>query len=215
MTYEEAVKAIPRRSIWRHFKGKNYVVLNVGKHTETGELMVVYRRARDDDMNTVYIRPVSMWMEKLPDGTSRFSRYEVENNDPDPVPDESVPDDPKYRLKKCPFCGERAELEHSGARFWVQCSVCGSCSRTYYDADNAVNMWNGRALESQLEDELGYLACALERYNADPYNEELPDYRSTQSLLKSIEDYYTTEATTTLIDCKDLKDERQRVQAGK
>ena len=46
MTYEEAAASIPPGR-YRHFKGGEYEVIAVAKHTETGEAMVIYRPASD------------------------------------------------------------------------------------------------------------------------------------------------------------------------
>ena len=42
MTYEDAVTAIPKGR-YRHYKGKEYEVLEIAHHSETLEPMVVYR----------------------------------------------------------------------------------------------------------------------------------------------------------------------------
>lgn len=44
---------------WRHFKGKEYEVLCMARHSETLEEMVVYR-ARYGDGGT-WVRPAFMW----------------------------------------------------------------------------------------------------------------------------------------------------------
>lgn len=41
MTYEEAVKQIPVGK-YRHFKGNEYEVIGIARHSETTEPMVVY-----------------------------------------------------------------------------------------------------------------------------------------------------------------------------
>ena len=48
---------------YRHFKGNEYEVLFIGKHSETQEEMVVYRALYDD--KEIWVRPASMWNEEI------------------------------------------------------------------------------------------------------------------------------------------------------
>lgn len=48
---------------YRHFKGNEYEVLFVGKHSETLEELVVYRALYGEKQ--VWVRPASMWNEKI------------------------------------------------------------------------------------------------------------------------------------------------------
>ena len=43
MTYEEAVETIPSGK-YRHFKGNEYEVIGIARHSETEEPMVVYNK---------------------------------------------------------------------------------------------------------------------------------------------------------------------------
>ncbi|MGC2874105.1 DUF1653 domain-containing protein [Ihubacter sp. mB4P-1] len=49
--------------IYRHFKGKFYLLVDVAKHSETGEDYVVYRKLYDDC--SLWIRPLDMFMEEV------------------------------------------------------------------------------------------------------------------------------------------------------
>lgn len=48
---------------YRHFKGKEYEVVGVAKHSETLELMVVYRALYGE--GGLWVRPLSMWNEHV------------------------------------------------------------------------------------------------------------------------------------------------------
>ena len=61
-TYEEAVAAIPPGR-YRHFKGNEYEVLCVARHSETTEPMVVYRALYGD--GGMWVRPADMWNEEV------------------------------------------------------------------------------------------------------------------------------------------------------
>ena len=65
---------------YRHYKGNEYEVLFVAKHSETEERMVVYRALYGE--HGLWVRPASMWNEIIvKDGKSR-KRFEYigENN---------------------------------------------------------------------------------------------------------------------------------------
>ena len=75
-TFEEAVAAIPRGR-YRHFKGNEYEVLCIARHSETTEPMVVYRALYGD--GGVWVRPADMWNEEvIRDGVvyQRFKKIE-------------------------------------------------------------------------------------------------------------------------------------------
>ena len=55
-----------RRMIGRvvtHFKGKDYLVLDVAEHTETGEVLVIYKPLYG--ANNVYARPIKMFLSEV------------------------------------------------------------------------------------------------------------------------------------------------------
>ena len=60
---------------YRHFKGPEYEVLSVGRHTETDELVVVY--ASVDDPHTIWVRPLSMFLDEVEVNETRLPRFAV------------------------------------------------------------------------------------------------------------------------------------------
>lgn len=59
---------------YRHYKGNEYVVLDIALHSETEEEMVVYRALYGDER--VWVRPLSMWNEKVFKDGKEFLRFE-------------------------------------------------------------------------------------------------------------------------------------------
>ena len=48
---------------YRHFKGKEYEVIGLARHSETMEWMVVYRALYGE--HGLWVRPASMWTEQV------------------------------------------------------------------------------------------------------------------------------------------------------
>ena len=71
--------------LYRHFKGFTAHVLNLAKHTETGETLVVYECTGtgngSDHKNGIYARPIDMFLsevdrKKYPDVKQKY-RFEL------------------------------------------------------------------------------------------------------------------------------------------
>ena len=61
--------------IYRHYKGNEYDVLSIAKHTETLEPMVVYRALYGDQ--DVWVRPLAMFQETVEVGGKTILRFEL------------------------------------------------------------------------------------------------------------------------------------------
>lgn len=59
---------------YRHFKGMEYEVITIAKHSETQEEFVVYRALYGD--NQVWIRPMGMFLETLVRDGREINRFE-------------------------------------------------------------------------------------------------------------------------------------------
>lgn len=58
---------------YRHFKGNEYEVLSIAKHSETLEEMVVYRALYGE--GGVWVRPAAMWNEMVEREGKTFPRF--------------------------------------------------------------------------------------------------------------------------------------------
>jgi hypothetical protein len=59
---------------YRHYKGNDYQVIGVAKHSETEEDFVVYRALYGT--GSLWVRPVEMFCEKIKIGGKLISRFE-------------------------------------------------------------------------------------------------------------------------------------------
>ncbi len=52
-------------AVYKHYKGKKYLVLAIGKHSETVEEMVIYISLYKNPESQVWVRPLGMFMETI------------------------------------------------------------------------------------------------------------------------------------------------------
>jgi hypothetical protein len=69
-------------AVYRHYKGGYYRVICGAKHTETGEVMVVYEHVHPHPATT-FVRPAVMFFGHTADGEQRFRRLETVGDLPD------------------------------------------------------------------------------------------------------------------------------------
>lgn len=71
---------ILKYGLYRHFKGGVYLVTGIATHTETGEILVLYKGTSKNSLT--WARPLSMFLEKV-DGKQRFTYIEDGENHED------------------------------------------------------------------------------------------------------------------------------------
>lgn len=59
---------------YRHFKGNEYEVIALAKHSETMEDLVVYRALYGD--NAIWVRPLKMFCEEVEIDGKKVQRFE-------------------------------------------------------------------------------------------------------------------------------------------
>jgi hypothetical protein len=73
LTAQDHEAVLPEPGRYRHFKGGEYVLISVARHTETEELLAVYRSAGAE---TVWVRPLSMFVGQVALGAEPVPRFQ-------------------------------------------------------------------------------------------------------------------------------------------
>jgi hypothetical protein len=66
-----------RTGVYRHYKGKEYRVIGVAKHSETLEDLVVYETLYVNDVSRLWVRPRSMFEESVMVDGERVPRFRL------------------------------------------------------------------------------------------------------------------------------------------
>ncbi len=62
---------------YRHYKGKEYEVLGVAKHSETLEDLVVYKALYDNETSSLWVRPLKMFLEEVEVEGEKVPRFSL------------------------------------------------------------------------------------------------------------------------------------------
>jgi len=61
---------------YHHYKGNDYEVIGIAKHTETDEELVVYRPLDGASEASLWVRPLKMFMEEVEVNGKKVPRFE-------------------------------------------------------------------------------------------------------------------------------------------
>lgn len=60
---------------YRHYKGNEYEVIGIAKHSETLEELVVYKTLYENELSNLWVRPVKMFLDEV-NGKKRFEKID-------------------------------------------------------------------------------------------------------------------------------------------
>jgi cyclomaltodextrinase / maltogenic alpha-amylase / neopullulanase len=61
---------------YKHYKGKYYEVIGVGRHSETLEDMVIYKALYQEEGGNLWVRPIKMFTEEVDVNGIKKPRFE-------------------------------------------------------------------------------------------------------------------------------------------
>ncbi len=56
---------IIKNGLYRHYKGKNYKLIDIVKHSETQEDLILYQCMYQNDSSTLWVRPITNFFSKV------------------------------------------------------------------------------------------------------------------------------------------------------
>jgi len=66
-----------QKGLYRHYKGAEYQVIDVARHSETEEWFVVYETRYADDVTSTWIRPAAMFTETVDISGEEIARFQL------------------------------------------------------------------------------------------------------------------------------------------
>ncbi len=64
------------KGLYRHYKGAEYQVIDVARHSETEEWFVVYETRYADEATSTWVRPADMFSETVEIGGEVIARFQ-------------------------------------------------------------------------------------------------------------------------------------------
>jgi hypothetical protein len=65
-----------KKGLYRHYKGAEYQVIDVARHSETEEWFVVYETRYADEAASTWVRPADMFAETVEIGGEIIDRFQ-------------------------------------------------------------------------------------------------------------------------------------------
>ncbi len=66
---------------YKHYKGKEYEVIGIARHSETLEELVVYRALYQNEGENLWVRPLKMFLEEVEIEGKKMPRFEFLGED--------------------------------------------------------------------------------------------------------------------------------------
>ncbi len=73
---EKRLSPLVKNGIYRHYKGKNYRLIDVVRHSETLEEMILYETLYDNDLGSLWVRPIEMFLGYIQSEGQEIPRFE-------------------------------------------------------------------------------------------------------------------------------------------
>lgn len=67
-----ADQRVVKGGIYQHYKGERYKLIDVVRHSETLEELVLYEALYNNDLGKIWVRPKGMFFEDIDNGIPRF-----------------------------------------------------------------------------------------------------------------------------------------------
>lgn len=65
-----------RNGIYRHFKGKNYRLIDIVRHSETLEELVLYEALYENELGRLWVRPLNLFVGYTEQAGKLIKRFE-------------------------------------------------------------------------------------------------------------------------------------------
>lgn len=76
MSQLSSQKPVIEKGLYRHYKGAEYQVIDVARHSETEEWFVVYETRYADEDPSTWVRPADMFAETVEIGGEVIARFQ-------------------------------------------------------------------------------------------------------------------------------------------